>query len=84
MTKQETPVVTLVPPVGGAGGDNMLRGSSPFKQITSSSRYKGVTLHRRTGRWESHIWVRETGRQLYLGVGGGPGCESELSFYPPA
>jgi len=28
----------------------------------------GVTLHRRSGRWESHIWVRETGRQLYLGM----------------
>lgn len=59
---------------GGGGatrivGDNQLRSSSPFKNGTSSSRYKGVTLHRRSGRWESHIWVRDTGRQLYLGLG---------------
>ena len=33
----------------------------------SSSAFRGVTLHRRTKRWESHIWVRETGKQLYLG-----------------
>ena len=30
-------------------------------------------MHRRTRRWEAHIWVKETGKQLYLG-----GFESEL------
>jgi len=40
---------------------------SPFKKARSSSSFRGVTLHRRTKRWESHIWVRETGKQLYLG-----------------
>jgi hypothetical protein len=42
-------------------------GRSPFKRGRSSSAFRGVTLHRRTKRWESHIWVRETGKQLYLG-----------------
>lgn len=32
-----------------------------------SSRFKGVTKHRRSGRWEAHIWVKEMGRQVYLG-----------------
>jgi len=32
-----------------------------------SSKYRGVTRHRRSGRWEAHIWVRETGKQVYLG-----------------
>lgn len=31
---------------------------SPFKKARSSSTFRGVTLHRRTKRWESHIWVR--------------------------
>ena len=30
-------------------------------------------MHRRTRRWEAHIWVKETGKLLYLG-----GFESEL------
>ncbi|KAG1339153.1 APETALA2-like protein 1 [Cocos nucifera] len=30
-----------------------------------SSRYRGVTFYRRTGRWESHIW--DCGKQIYLG-----------------
>ena len=33
----------------------------------TTSRYRGVTKHRRSGRWESHIWLKETGRQMYLG-----------------
>lgn len=32
-----------------------------------SSRFRGVTKHRRSGRWEAHIWVKEIGRQVYLG-----------------
>eukprot|EP01023_Acetabularia_acetabulum_P001944 TRINITY_DN10766_c0_g1_i3.p1 TRINITY_DN10766_c0_g1~~TRINITY_DN10766_c0_g1_i3.p1 ORF type:complete len:548 (-),score=114.85 TRINITY_DN10766_c0_g1_i3:294-1937(-) len=32
-----------------------------------SSKYRGVTKHRRSGRWEAHIWVKELGRQVYLG-----------------
>ena len=32
-----------------------------------SSKFRGVTRHRRSGRWEAHIWVKETGKQVYLG-----------------
>eukprot|EP00884_Botryococcus_braunii_P023320 jgi/Botrbrau1/9672/Bobra.0201s0006.1 len=32
-----------------------------------SSKYRGVTKHRRSGRWEAHVWVKELGRQVYLG-----------------
>ena len=35
-----------------------------------SSRYRGVTQHRRTKRWEAHVW--DKGKQVYLG-----GFESE-------
>ena len=31
----------------------------------SSSRYRGVTQHRRTKRWEAHVW--DQGKQVYLG-----------------
>ncbi|GMH37567.1 hypothetical protein BSKO_05440 [Bryopsis sp. KO-2023] len=31
----------------------------------STSRFRGVTHHCRTGRWEAHIW--EEGKQVYLG-----------------
>ncbi|RWV91112.1 hypothetical protein GW17_00046629 [Ensete ventricosum] len=35
-----------------------------------SSQYRGVTFYRRTGRWESHIWLADAsdcGKQVYLG-----------------
>ncbi|KAK9846267.1 hypothetical protein WJX81_000414 [Elliptochloris bilobata] len=32
-----------------------------------TSRFRGVTKHRRSGRWEAHCWVRQLGRQVYLG-----------------
>lgn len=32
-----------------------------------SSQYRGVTKHKRSGRWEAHIWVKDTGKQMYLG-----------------
>eukprot|EP00958_Prasinococcus_capsulatus_P022364 scaffold3151_cov385-Prasinococcus_capsulatus_cf.AAC.9 len=31
----------------------------------NTSRYRGVTQHRRTKRWEAHVW--DSGRQVYLG-----------------
>ena len=55
------------PPAGAATLGPSAAGRSPFKRGRSSSAFRGVTLHRRTKRWESHIWVRETGKQLYLG-----------------
>ena len=33
----------------------------------TSSAHKGVTRHRRSGRWEAHLWSRTRGKQLYLG-----------------
>ena len=32
-----------------------------------SSKFRGVTKHRRSGRYEAHIWIKELGRQVYLG-----------------
>ena len=55
------------PPAAAAALGPSAAGRSPFKRGRSSSAFRGVTLHRRTKRWESHIWVRETGKQLYLG-----------------
>ena len=54
-------------PAAGAAAAPPAGGRSAFKRGRSSSAFRGVTLHRRTKRWESHIWVRETGKQLYLG-----------------
>lgn len=41
-----------------------------------SSKYRGVTKHKRSGRYESHIWVKELGRQVYLG---GYECEEHAA-----
>ena len=35
--------------------------------LSSCSAAQGVTKHRRSGRWEAHVWVREDGKQAYLG-----------------
>ncbi|CAI5472586.1 unnamed protein product [Closterium sp. Yama58-4] len=35
------------------------------RPASSTSKFRGVTHHCRTGRWEAHIW--EEGRQVYLG-----------------
>ncbi|BDA41853.1 probable AP2-like ethylene-responsive transcription factor PLT2 at C-terminar half [Coccomyxa sp. Obi] len=44
------------------------RSSKSAKVIKDrSSQYRGVTKHRRSGRWEAHLWVKELGRQVYLG-----------------
>ena len=32
-----------------------------------SSRFRGVTKHKRSGRWEAHIWIRDSKKQVYLG-----------------
>ncbi|KAI3428770.1 hypothetical protein D9Q98_007591 [Chlorella vulgaris] len=32
-----------------------------------SSRFRGVSRHRRSGRYEANIWVKELGKQMYLG-----------------
>ncbi|KFM23141.1 AP2-like ethylene-responsive transcription factor PLT2 [Auxenochlorella protothecoides] len=60
------------PPLGpgarkaGAAGDKAAR----------SSQFRGVTKHRRSGRFEAHIWVKDLGRQVYLG---GYECEEHAA-----
>lgn len=49
---------------------------SPDEKASRSSKYRGVTKHRRSGRYEAHIWVKELGRQVYLG---GYECEEHAA-----
>ncbi|KAK9837035.1 hypothetical protein WJX81_008506 [Elliptochloris bilobata] len=54
----------------GEGGDQPLAGEDsdkPRGPLPRTSKFKGVTKHRRSGRWEAHVWVREEGKQAYLG-----------------
>lgn len=49
-------------PVGNGGGEKAADFSHPLKKSrrgprSRSSQYRGVTFYRRTGRWESHIWL---------------------------
>lgn len=41
------------------------RAPKPRRAIRSSSHFRGVTLHCRTGRFEAHVW--HMGKQIYLG-----------------
>lgn len=34
---------------------------------SGSSNFLGVSKHRKSGRWESHVWMPEKSRQIYLG-----------------
>lgn len=49
--------------IGIAAGAGAGEGAPPPR----SSRFRGVTRHKRSGRWEAHLWCRETGKQIYLG-----------------
>lgn len=40
---------------------------TPKKPSKTSSKYRGVTQHARSGRYEAHIWVKEIQKQMYLG-----------------
>ena len=55
------------------------RSNAGFKRGDTSSSHKGVTRHRRSGRWEAHMWSRELGKQLYLG-GFDAECEAARAF----
>ena len=47
-----------------------LRADGTFPEmppLKKQSQYRGVTKHRRSGRWEAHIWFRSKKRQMYLG-----------------
>lgn len=37
-------------------------------RVAASSRFRGVTRHRRSGRWEAHLWVKDLAKQIYLGA----------------
>lgn len=37
------------------------------KRAGATSRFKGVQLHQKSGRWRALIWRRELGRNLHLG-----------------
>jgi len=37
------------------------------EQQPKTSQYRGVTLHRRSGRWEAHAWSARLKKQVYLG-----------------
>lgn len=45
---------------GTADGSNGGDGGAKAR----SSQYRGVTRHRRSGRWEAHLWVKALGRQV--------------------
>ena len=62
VTKNYVPNDIFVEAMGPGG---ILPECPPVKK---HSKYRGVTKHRRSGRWESHIWLKETGRQMYLGA----------------
>jgi len=55
---------------GGSAGSGGRSSGGARGPRGSSSRYRGVTQHRRTKRWEAHVW--DQGKQVYLG-----GFESE-------
>ena len=47
-------------------GKPAAKGKAPVGQPKKqSSKHRGVTKHRRTGRWEAHVWA--DGKQVYLG-----------------
>nr|GMC99240.1 floral homeotic protein APETALA 2 isoform X1 [Ipomoea batatas] len=58
---------------GGAAGKPLEVSQQPMKKSrrgprSRSSQYRGVTFYRRTGRWESHIWLakRMKHRNVYI------------------
>eukprot|EP00898_Chlorokybus_atmophyticus_P006799 jgi/Chlat1/711/Chrsp104S01294 len=58
--------------IGKPGLSTALRGYvNPADLIPAprerSSTYRGVTKHRRSGRWEAYIWIPAAGKQMYLG-----------------
>ncbi|KDD76461.1 hypothetical protein H632_c217p1, partial [Helicosporidium sp. ATCC 50920] len=59
-------------PSGPAGA----RRSGGADRGARSSQFRGVTKHRRSGRYEAHIWVKDLGRQVYLG---GYECEEHAA-----
>ncbi|CAI7786830.1 unnamed protein product [Closterium sp. NIES-54] len=75
IARQDSQIVTgsegAVPPSDSAalkreaGKGKARRVVQRKRPANSTSKFRGVTHHCRTGRWEAHIW--EEGRQVYLG-----------------
>ena len=57
------PITRLQPPV-------IVSSSVPYQTPRGkprSSRFNGVCRHAKSGRYEAHVWLRESRRQVYLG-----------------
>lgn len=65
-TVQTTPVPAMRPRRQSGQRSSGSRGEGIVNR-RRSSKYRGVTKHRRSGRWEAHIWIKDIGRQVYLG-----------------
>ncbi|PRW05820.1 pathogenesis-related genes transcriptional activator [Chlorella sorokiniana] len=63
----ETPKRQRRAGVGATRRRTRVQRSEGGERKESSSRFRGVTKHRRSGRFEAHIWVKDLGRQVYLG-----------------
>ncbi|KAL6851721.1 hypothetical protein ACP4OV_020285 [Aristida adscensionis] len=73
--RRREPAALLGPIGGGANGSGI---GKPLPSITvkRSSRFRGVSRHRWTGRYEAHLWdknswnptQRKKGKQVYLGA----------------
>eukprot|EP00955_Chlamydomonas_euryale_P060947 357859-Chlamydomonas_euryale.AAC.18 len=52
---------------GTRAGGSAVASDGAVRSRGRSSLFRGVTKHRRSGRWEAHIWIKEIGKQVYLG-----------------
>uniref|UniRef100_A0ACD5U0Y9 Uncharacterized protein n=1 Tax=Avena sativa TaxID=4498 RepID=A0ACD5U0Y9_AVESA len=70
--RRREPAAAVLGPVGGGVGKASLAGVA----VKRSSRFRGVSRHRWTGRYEAHLWdknswnptQRKKGKQVYLGA----------------
>ncbi|OEL35586.1 Ethylene-responsive transcription factor WRI1 [Dichanthelium oligosanthes] len=66
----------LLAPIGGAANGSGIGKPMPSITVKRSSRFRGVSRHRWTGRFEAHLWdknswnptQRKKGKQVYLGA----------------
>jgi hypothetical protein len=42
-------------------GRQRINGTPLTHVVSGGRRFRGVTKHRRSGRWEAHIWVKASG-----------------------
>ncbi|WVZ99411.1 hypothetical protein U9M48_044716 [Paspalum notatum var. saurae] len=66
----------LLAPIGGGANGSGIGKPLPSITVKRSSRFRGVSRHRWTGRFEAHLWdknswnptQRKKGKQVYLGA----------------